>query len=41
LCIQDSALFAGVFMALGAILVFINILIAQKLMGWFTKKTQK
>ena len=38
LCIQDSALFAGAFMALGAILVFINIIIAQKLMGWFTKR---
>ena len=41
LCIEDSALFVGAFMALGAILVFVNIFIAQKLMGWFTKKTQK
>ena len=38
LCIEDSALFAGAFMALGAILVFVNIFIAQKLMGWFTKR---
>ena len=40
LCIEDSALFAGAFMALGAILVFVNIFIAQKLMGWFTKVTK-
>ena len=39
LCIVDSALYAGAFMAVGAILVFVNIFIAQKLMGWFTKKT--
>ena len=39
LCIEDSVLFAGLFMALGAILVFVNIFIAQKLMGWFTRKT--
>jgi len=39
LCIKDSAIFTGAFMALGAILVFVNIFIAQKLMGWFTKKT--
>ena len=29
LCIKDSALFAGAFMALGAILVFVNIFIAK------------
>ncbi len=38
LCIEDTALFAGAFMALGACLVFVNIFIAQKLMGWFTKR---
>ena len=36
--IEDPILFAGLFMAIGAILVFVNIFIAQKLMGWFTKK---
>ena len=40
LYVEDSALFAGAFMALGAILVFVNIFIAQKLMGWFSKKTR-
>lgn len=40
LCIEDSALFAASFMVLGAILVFVNIFIAQKLMGWFTKVTK-
>ena len=38
LCIEDSILFAGAFMALGAILVFINIFIAHALMRWFTKR---
>ena len=49
LCIAISALayfinreflwyiWLGAFLALGAILVFINIFVAQKLMGWFTK----
>ena len=32
-------IFTGAVMALGAILVFVNIFIDQKLMGWFTKKT--
>ncbi|MCR5062331.1 MAG: HXXEE domain-containing protein [Treponema sp.] len=38
LSIEDSALFAGAFMLLGACLVFVNIFIAQKLMGWFTNR---
>ena len=37
LCIEGSVPIACAFMALGAILVFINIFVAQKLMGWFTK----
>ena len=37
--VKDTVLFTGAFMALGAILVFVNIFIAQKLMGWFTKKS--
>ena len=35
---EGFALVAGAFMTLGAILVFVNIFIAQKLMGWFSKK---
>lgn len=38
LSIEDTALLACCFMAAGAILVFINIILAQKLMGWFTRK---
>lgn len=36
--IENSILFAGLFMAAGAIMVFANIFIAQKLMGWFTTR---
>ena len=39
LCIEGPVPIACAFMALGAILVFINIFVAQKLMGWFTKKS--
>ncbi len=38
LYIADPALFAILFMCLSTILVFVNIFIAQKLMGWFTRK---
>lgn len=38
LCIEDSVWYAGAFMVLGAVLIFINIFIAQKLMAWFTTK---
>ena len=36
--IEGSVIFAGIFIALGAILVFINLKIAQSLIGWFTRK---
>ena len=38
LSVNDSAGFVAVFVCLGAVLVFVNILLAHKLMRWFTKR---
>ena len=37
--IEESAGFAAIFITLGALLVFVNLKIAQSIIGWFTRKT--